>query len=84
MTFLVAHAALDGDGAEHVAHGLAQRLGAVDDDQHALLDVQAALDEVREQRRRDGGVFGRAVPQPQRVLDAVGVDPERDDAAAAP
>ena len=68
---------------KHVADGLAQRLGAVDDDQHALLDIQAALDEVRQQRGRDGGVLGRAVPQPERVLDAVGVDPERDDAAAA-
>ena len=69
--------------AEHVADRLAQRLGAVDDDQHALLDIEAALDEVGQQRGRDGGVLGRAVPQPERVLDAVGVDPERDDAAAA-
>jgi hypothetical protein len=84
MTFLVAHAALDRRvGAEDVADGLAQRLGAVDDDQHALLDIQAALDEVGQQRGGDGGVLGRAVPQPERVLDAVGVDPERDDAAAA-
>ena len=84
VSLLVADAALDRRvDAEHVADGLAERLGAVDDDQHALLDIQAALDEVGQQRGRDGGVLGRAVPQPERVLDAVGVDPERDDAAAA-
>ena len=84
VALLVTHAALHRRvDAEHVADGLAQRLGAVDDDEHALLDVQAALDEVGEQRGRDGGVLGRAVPEPERVLDAVGVDPERDDAAAA-
>jgi hypothetical protein len=68
--------------AEHVADRLAQRLGSVDHAQHALLDVEAALDEVGQQRGRDGGVLGRAVPQPQRLLDAVGVDPQRHDAAA--
>ena len=84
VALLVADAALHRRvDAEHVADGLAQRLGAVDDDQHALLDIQAALDEVGQQRGRDGGVLGRPVPQPERVLDAVGVDPERDDAAAA-
>jgi hypothetical protein len=84
MTFLVANAALHRRvGPEHVADGLAQRLGAVEHDQHALPHIEAALDEVREQRGRDGRVLGRAVPQPERVLDAVGVDPQGDDAAAA-
>jgi hypothetical protein len=84
MTFLVANAALHWRvDPEDVADGLAQRLGAVDDHQDALLDIQAALDEVREQGGRDGRVLGRAVPQPERVLDAVGVDPQGDDAAAA-
>lgn len=32
--------------AEHIADGLAQRLGAIEHAEHALLDVQAALDEV--------------------------------------
>src|SRR3954451_20764125 len=63
--------------------GFPERLGAVEDDQHALLDIQAALDEVRQQRRRDGRVLGRAVPQPERVLDTISVDTQRDDAAAA-
>src|SRR3954469_23797662 len=84
MTFLVTDAALHRRmDAEHVPDGLAQRLGAIDDHEHALLDIQAALDEVREQGRSDGGVLGRAVPEPERVLDAVGVDPERDHATAA-
>ncbi len=70
MTFLVADAALHRRvDAEHVADGLAQRLGAVEHDKHALFGVQAALDEMGQQRRRDGGVLGRAVPQPERVLD---------------
>jgi len=69
MTFLVTRAALHRRvEAEHVAHRLAQCLGAVDDHQHALLDIQAALDQVGAQRGRDGGVLGRAVPQPERVL----------------
>jgi hypothetical protein len=69
--------------AEHVADGLPERLGAVDDDEHALLDIEAALDEVGQQRGGDGGVLGRAVPEPERVLDPVGVNAQRDDAAAA-
>src|SRR3954447_3886894 len=84
MTFLVADTALHrGVDPEHVADRLAQRLGAVDHAEHALLDVEATLDEVGQQRGGDGGVLGRAVPQPQRVLDAVAVDPQRHDAAAA-
>jgi hypothetical protein len=62
MTFLVADTALDRHGAEHVAHGLAQRLAAVEHAQHALLDVQAAVNEIGEQRGRDRGVLGAAVP----------------------
>jgi hypothetical protein len=68
---------------EHLVDGLAQRLGAVDHDEHALLDIEAALDQVGEQRGGDGSVLGRAVPQPERVLGPVGVDPQGDDAAAA-
>jgi len=56
---------------------------AVGDDQDALVDVQAASDQVGEQVPGHGGVLRRAVPQPQRQLDAVGRDAERDDAAAA-
>jgi len=34
---------------EHGTHGLAQRLGAVDDQQHTLLEIEAALDQVGQQ-----------------------------------
>src|SRR3954471_8550748 len=54
VALLVPDAALDrGVDAEHVTDRLAQRLGAVEDDQHALLDIQATLDQIREQRGRD-------------------------------
>jgi hypothetical protein len=69
MTFLVPDAALNRHGTEHVAHRLAQRLAAVQDTEHALLDIQAAVDEIGEQRGRDGRVLRRAVPQPERDLD---------------
>jgi hypothetical protein len=62
---------------------LRSALGAVEDDQRALLDVQAALDEVGQQRRRDGRVLRRPVPEPERMLDALHIDPESNDAAAA-
>ena len=46
MTFLVADAALHRHGPEHVGHGGPERLAAVEHDEHALLAVQAAVDEV--------------------------------------
>jgi hypothetical protein len=46
MTFLVANAALDRHRAEHLADRRPQRLAAVEHGQDALLDVQAAVDEV--------------------------------------
>jgi hypothetical protein len=40
VSLLVRRTSLDrGALAEHVAHGGAQRLGAIDHDQHALLDI---------------------------------------------
>ena len=81
MTFLVTHAALDrGAGAEHVVDRGPECLGAVDHDQHALLDVEAAVHEVRQKLDRDGLVLGRALPQPERDLHAVGGDSQRDHA----
>jgi hypothetical protein len=51
MTLLVLHAALDRDFVlEHLADRLAQRFGAVDHEQQALLDIQAAVDQVGQQR----------------------------------
>jgi hypothetical protein len=84
VALLVADAALHRRvHAEHVADRLAQRLGAVEHAQHALLCVEAAVDEVGKQRRRDGGVLGRALPQPERDLHAVTGDPEADDVRAS-
>ena len=81
VAFLMADAALDrGVDAEDVVDGLAQRLAAVENDEHALVDIEATAGEVRQQRGRDGGVLGGPVPQPQGELDAVGVDAEADDA----
>jgi hypothetical protein len=58
-------------------------LAPVDDDEHACARIEAALDQVREQRGRDGRVLGRAFPQPQRELRAVDRDPEADDVRPA-
>ena len=83
VAFLVTDAALDGDVAEDGVNGGSEGLAAVQDDEDALVAVQAAVDEVREQLDADALVLRRAVPQPQRDLDAIGRDAERDDAAAA-
>jgi hypothetical protein len=77
VALLVANTPLDRSvDAQDVADGLPERLGAVEHHEHALLDVQAAVGEVGEQRGRDRGVLGAAVPQPERDLDPVGGDPE--------
>ena len=44
--FLVAHAALHRHGPEHLGDGGPQRLGSVEHDEHALLDIQPAVHEV--------------------------------------
>ena len=44
--FLVTHTPLDGHGPEHLADRGPQRLGSVEHDEHALLDIQPALHEV--------------------------------------
>jgi hypothetical protein len=83
MTFLVALAAMDQRVlAEDVLDRPPQRLAAVDDEQDRLLGIQAALDQVGQQRPRERRVLGRAFPEPERDLDAVGRDPERDDVRA--
>jgi hypothetical protein len=79
MTFLVPQAALHRHLTEDRAHSLPERLGAVDHEQHPLLGIEPALDEIGQQRGRDGRVLGRAFPQPERDLHALGGDPERDD-----
>jgi hypothetical protein len=68
--------------AEHVLDRAVQRLAAVDDEQDRLLGIKALVNEVGEQRPGERGVLGRALPQPERDLHAVGADPERDDMSA--
>jgi len=64
MTFLLAMAAMDQRVlAEHVADRTAQGLGAVDHEQDRLVGVEAAVDEVGQQRARQGRVLRRAFPQ---------------------
>src|ERR1700704_1262735 len=58
--------------AEDVADSPAQRPRTVDHEQDRLLGIEATVDEVREQLAAERGVFGRALPQPERDLDAVG------------
>jgi hypothetical protein len=45
---------------EGAANGLAQRLGAVDDEQAAHGGIEPALDKIVDQRLHHGGVLGRA------------------------
>src|SRR5215211_677581 len=83
MTFLVAMAAMDQRVlAKDVLDRAAQRLAAVDDEQDRLLGIQAAIDEIGQQRARERRVLRRALPEPERNLDALGRDPERDDMRA--
>jgi hypothetical protein len=81
MTFLVlaVHERLL---AEDVLDRTAQGLAAVDHEEDRLLAIEPAVDEVGQQRARERGVLGRALPQPERDLDPLGGDPERDDLRA--
>jgi hypothetical protein len=65
--------------AKGAADRLGQGLGAVDDEQPRYRRVEAALDQVVEQRLNRGGVLGGPLDQPQRVLLARGVDADRRD-----
>src|SRR5581483_6048527 len=77
VSFFVPLAALHRRLAEDAADRLAQRLRSIDHEEDALFGIEAALDKVGEQRGRDGRVLGRALPEPERDLDAVGGDSER-------
>ncbi len=68
--------------AEHVLDRAADRLPAVNDEEDRLFGVQAAVDQVGQQCPGQRGVLGRAFPQPERDLHALGRDPERDDVRA--
>jgi hypothetical protein len=83
MTFLVAMAAVhERVLTEDIVDRAPQRPAAVDDEQDRLLAIQAAIDQVGQQQTGQGRVLGRALPQPERDLDALGGDPQRDDVAA--
>jgi hypothetical protein len=66
---------------EHVEHGPAQRLGAVQHAQDRTGDLQTALPQPHQQLTGQGGVLGGALHQRQRVLGPVDADAERDHAA---
>jgi hypothetical protein len=66
--------------AEHVLHGLGQGLGAVEDGQDGPGGVQAALTQPSDQVGDHGGVLGRALLYPERVLGPVDADAQRHDA----
>jgi hypothetical protein len=57
VAFLVTDAALNRDVAEDRVNGRPERLAAIQDDQDALVAVQATLDEVREQLDADALVL---------------------------
>ena len=63
-------AALDHRVVEHVEHGLAQRLGPVEADQHRAGHVQTPLTQVYQQVGDQRRVLRRALHQRQRMLVA--------------
>jgi hypothetical protein len=46
VALLVTHATLHRHRPEHLGHRGPERLAAVEDDEHPLLDIQATVDEV--------------------------------------
>jgi hypothetical protein len=68
--------------AEDVLDRPAQRLAAIDHEQDRLLGIEAAVDQIGQQRPRERRVLGAAFPEPERDLDALGADAERDDVRA--
>ena len=66
-------------GAGDVAYRFAQRLGAVQHVELLLGEPQPAVDEVCQQRGRDGRVLRRSLPQRERHLRPISRDPELDD-----
>ena len=74
---LVNLAALDRRvAAESLADRLGERLGAVDDEEAADAGIEAALDQVVEQRLDRGGVLGSVLDDGQLELVARRVDPD--------
>ena len=65
--------------ARVLAHGLAQRLGAVDDVESRLREIDAAVSQIREQRRDDRRVLRRSLTQPKHHFSPVVVHSQRHD-----
>ena len=65
--------------AEGRADHLGQRLGPIDDEQAADLGVEAAFDQIVDERLHDGGVLRRSLDEAERMLVAVGADTKRAD-----
>ena len=65
---------------EHVQHGAAQRLGAIDHDQDRAGDLQAPLTQPDQQVSDHAGVLGGPLGQGEWDLGAVHGDAERDHA----
>src|SRR5271155_427501 len=75
---LVNLAALDRRVAPEAAPDrLGERLRAVDDEQTRHRRIEAALDQVVDQRLHHSAVLGCPFHQPKRVLEALAIDPER-------
>jgi hypothetical protein len=63
--------------SEDLDNALAQRLATVDHPQARALGIQAALDELAEQRAHHTRALGGALAQPQHVLVALRIDAQR-------
>src|ERR1700723_2738938 len=71
-------AALDRRVASEAAPDrLGERLRAVDDEQTRHRWIEAALDQVVDQCLHHSAVLGSPFHQPERVLEALAIDPER-------
>jgi hypothetical protein len=63
--------------AECRADNFAQRLGAIDDEQPADLRVEAALNQIVDERLDDGCILGRPFDQAERVFMALASGEDR-------
>ncbi len=62
---------------EAAPDGLGERFRAVDDEQPRHCRIKPALDQIVDQRLDHGGMFARALDQPEWMLCALAVDADR-------
>ncbi len=80
ISLLVQSASLDHRlGAEHRRDPSGERLGAVNNEQHATRHVEAPVLKIRQQASHQGLVLGGALHHRQRHLDALCGHPQRSD-----